>query len=394
MSALQGVRALDVSTVIASPFAAGLFADFGAEVIKIEMPKKGDPFRGLGPYHKGEGVRWACMGRNKKSVTLDLHHQEGKDIFLELVSKSDVIFENFRVGTLDRWGLDMETLKKANPDIIVIRVTGYGQSGPYKDKAGFGTPATAFSGMTYITGHADKHPVSPSFSLADYIAGLYAAMSAAMALYHRDAKGGKGQEVDVSLYEGIFRMQEILVADYTLNNVIRERKPHLSGTSSPGGTFETKDGKWVVLVCSTDKTFEYLTNAMDRRDLLEKYALNKIRLENDDFINSLVADWIASLQYDELKHIADTEGVPVNLIYSIEDIMQDPHYKARQNIISMPHENFGQIQMPGITPVFSETPGEVKWAGAKLGEHTQEVLKSMLGKSQEEIDALYEAGII
>ncbi|WP_024955832.1 CaiB/BaiF CoA transferase family protein [Sulfurospirillum arcachonense] len=394
MSALTGIRVLDVSTVIASPFAAGLFADFGAEVIKIEMPKKGDPFRGLGPYHKGEGVRWASMGRNKKSVTLDLHFEEGKNIFLELVAKSDIIFENFRVGTLDKWGLDIETLKKFNPDIIVVRVTGYGQSGPYKNKAGFGTPANAFSGMTYITGHEDRPPVSPSFSLADYIAGLYAAMSAMMALYHRDALGGKGQEVDVSLYEGIFRMQEILVADYTLNSVIRERKPSLSGTSSPGGTFQTKDGKWIVLVCSTDRTFEYLTNAMNRRDLLEKFTLNKTRLENDVYINGLVNDWVMSLSYEELKTISDKEGVPVNLIYSIEDIMNDPHYKARQNIISMPHKSFGEIQMPGITPVFSETPGEVKWSGPELGEHTDEVLSSLLHKTQEQIASLKEAGII
>jgi len=394
MSTLKGIRVLDVSTVIASPFAAGLFADFGAEVIKIEIPKKGDPFRGLGPYHKGEGVRWATMGRNKKSFTLDLHFSEGKKIFLDLVAKSDIIFENFRVGTLDKWGLDIKTLKKANPDIVVVRVTGYGQSGPYKNKAGFGTPATAFSGMTYITGHEDRPPVSPSFSLADYIAGLYAAMSAMMALYHRDALNGKGQEIDVSLYEGIFRMQEILVADYTLNQNIRERKPSLSGTSSPGGTFKTKDGKWIVLVCSTDKTFEYLTNAMDRKDLLEKYTLNKVRLENDEFINGLVRDWVTSLSYEELKATSDKEGVPVNLIYSIEDIMNDPHYEARENIISMPHKSFGEIQMPGITPVFSETPGEVKWAGPELGEHTEEILSSLLGKSQEQIASFKEAGII
>ena len=394
MTTLDGVRILDVSTVIASPFAAGLLADFGAEVIKVEMPKVGDPFRGLGPYHNGEGVRWAAMGRNKKCITLDLHLEEGKKIFLELVAKSDLIFENFRVGTLDKWGLDIETLKKANPDIIVVRTTGYGQTGPYKDKAGFGTPATAFSGMTYITGHEDRPPVSPSFSLADYIAGLYAAMSAMMALYHRDALHGKGQEVDISLYEGIFRMQEILVADYTLNHVIRERKPNLSGTSSPGGTFQTKDGKWIVLVCSTDKTFEYLTHAMNRRDLLESYSHNKARLENDDYINGIVRDWVKSITYAQMKEIADKDGVPVNLIYSIEDIMQDPHYQARNNIITFPHKNFGEIQMPGITPVFSETPGEVKWIGPELSEHTEEVLHGLLGKSNEEIALLRTNNVI
>lgn len=394
MSLLKNVRVLEVSTVIAAPFAAGLMADFGAEVIKIEMPSKGDPFRGLGPYKDGKGVRWSAMGRNKKCISLDLHYDEGKKAFLEMVAKSDLIIENFRVGTLDKWGLDMETLQKANPDIIVVRVTGYGQTGPYSSKAGFGTPATAFSGMTYITGHEDRPPVSPSFSLADYIAGLYAAMSAMMALYHRDALNGTGQEVDVSLYEGIFRMQEILVADYHLNNNIRERKPKLSGTSSPGGTYKTKDGTWVVLVCSTDKTFEYLCNAMDRRDLLEKYSKNRERLQDDKYMDELITDWMNSLDFKEMKEIADREGVPVNLVYSMEDIVNDAHYQARNNILEFPDETFGTVKMPGITPVFSKTPGEVKWTGPSMGEHNDEVFKELLGYSQEKIDSMKEKKII
>jgi formyl-CoA transferase len=390
MSALKGLRVIDISTVIAAPFAAGLLADFGAEVIKIEMPGKGDPFRGLGPYHDGKGVRWSAMGRNKKCITLDLHFEEGKKIFLDLVSKSDLIIENFRVGTLDKWGLDMETLKKANPDIVIVRVTGYGQTGPYKDQAGFGTPATAFSGMTYITGHEDKPPVSPSFSLADYIAGLYAALSALIALYNRDALSGHGQEVDVSLYEGIFRMQEILVADYYLNNNIRERKPKLNGTSSPGGTYKTKDGKWIVLVCSTDKTFEYLTNAMNRRDLLEKFSKNRERLKEDTFMDQLVSEWVSNLKFNELKEIVDREGVPVNLIYSIEDIFNDPHYEARNNIIEMSDPIFGKIKMPGVTPVFSETPGSVEWVGPELGAHNNEIFKGLLDLNDELINELKE----
>ncbi|MBN2286314.1 MAG: CoA transferase [Tissierellales bacterium] len=394
MSALMGVRVLDISTVIAAPFAAGLMADFGAEVIKIEMPQKGDPFRGLGPYHKGQGVRWAAMGRNKKCITLDLHFDEGKKILLDLVAKSDVLIENFKTGTLDKWGLSMETLKKVNPKIVVVRVTGYGQTGPYSHKAGFGTPATAFSGMTYITGHPDKPPVSPSFSLADYIAGLYAAMAAMMALYHRDIISGKGQEVDVSLYEGIFRMQEILVADYSLNGNIRERKPTLSGTSSPGGTYQTKDGKWVVLVCSTDKTFEYLTNAMKRRDLLDKYSKNEARLKNDDYIDEIVRTWVKNMNFSEMKKIADDEGVPVNLVYSIQDIFSDEHYQFRNNIIEVQCDKLGGVKMPGITPVFSETPGEVKWAGPELGEHNDDIYKGLLELDDEYLKLLKSKNII
>ncbi|MBV1756394.1 MAG: CoA transferase [Dethiosulfatibacter sp.] len=394
MSTLKGVRVLEVATVIAAPFASGLLADFGAEVIKVELPGIGDPFRGLGPYHKGKGLRWASMGRNKKCITLDLHLEEGKKIFLELVSKSDILVENFKTGTMSKWGLDIKTLREANPGIIVTRVTGYGQSGPYKNKAGFGTPSTAFSGMTYITGHPDKPPVSPSFSLADYIAGLYAAMSSVMAIYNRDFLNGDSQEIDVSLYEGIFRMQEILIADYDLNKNIRERKPNLSGTSSPGGTYKTKDGKWVVLVCSTDKSFEYLTNAMDRRDLLEDYSKNITRLKNDGYIDKIVSDWISNLNYKEMKTIADKEGVPVNLIYSIEDIFNDEHYKERNNIMEVPCEDFGTVKMPGITPVFSETPGEIKWAGPEIGEHNDEVYKELLGYSDEYLEELKLKNII
>ena len=285
MSLLAGIRVLDVSTVIAAPFAAGLMADFGADVIKVEMPEGGDPFRRLGPYHNGEGMRWASMGRNKRCVTLDLRKEKGKKIFLSLVAKSDVVIENFRTGTMDKWGIGYEILKEVNPKIIMCHVTGYGQTGPNAKMAGFGTPATAFSGMTYITGHKDRPPVSPSFSLTDYVSGLYAAMSTMMALYHRDVLNGGPQQIDVSLYESIFRMMEIPIADYHKNGIIRERSPKLSGTSSPGGTYKTKDDKWVVLVCSTDRTYEYLTKAMKRPDLLTDslYFTMKDRLAKDIF---------------------------------------------------------------------------------------------------------------
>lgn len=393
---LEGVRVLDVSTVIAAPFAAGLMADFGADVIKVEQPDGGDPFRKLGPYCGSEVLRWACMGRNKRCVTLDLRKDEGKKLFLQLVSQCDVLIENFRTGTLDKWGLDAETLRQANPNIIITRVTGYGQTGPYAHVAGFGTPATAFSGMTFITGYKDRPPVSPSFSLVDYITGLYAVMSTMMALYHRDALHGKGQEIDVSLYEGVFRMMEILVAEYHKNGRIRQRTPKLSGTSSPGGTYETKDEKWIVLVCSTDRTYEYLTRAMKRPDLLTNplFATMKSRVENDAAIDAIVREWIGSLTYADLKEIADGEGVPVSLVYSAEDIFTDPHYAARENIIEMPHPTLGTIKMPGITPVFSETPGQVKWVGPRLGEHNQEVYSELLGLNNEQLQQLQSEKII
>ena len=396
MSLLSGLRVLDVTTVIAAPFAAGLMADFGADVIKVEMPNGGDPFRKLGPYHKGESMRWATMSRNKRCVTLDLRSPKGKEIFLAMVKKSDVIIENFRTGTLDKWGLNYETLKKANPRIIVTRITGYGQTGPNAHTAGFGTPATAFSGMTYITGYKDRPPVSPSFSITDYISGLYAAMSTMMALYHRDCLHGVPQEIDVSLYESLFRMMEILCADYHKNGIIRERNPKLSGTSSPGGTYQTKDGKWVVLVCSTDRTWEYLTVAMQRPDLRTNplYATMKDRVANDASLNQIVSDWIASFDYAPLKELVDKEGVPVNLVYSIADIFADEHYAAREDILEMPHPTLGSIKMPGIVPKFSETPGEVKWVGPELGAHNNEVYGELLGFSPEQVADLKKEGVL
>jgi len=396
MGMLTGVKVLDLSTVIAAPFCAGLMADFGAEVIKIEQPKGGDPFRRLGPYHGDDAMRFACMGRNKKSITLDLRTPKGKELFLKMVEKVDVVVENFRTGTLKKWGIDYTEMVKHNKDIIVTHVTGYGQTGPYAKLPGFGTPVTAFSGMTYITGYPDRPPVSPSFSLTDYIAGLYACFSTMMALYHRDALHGEGQEVDISLYEGIFRFMEILCADYDKNGIIRERRPKLSGTSSPGGTYQTKDGKWAVLVCSTDRTWEYLTTAMGREDLRTHPHFNtmKNRVANDDELDAIMRNWISTYDYAALKEKADTAGVPINLIYSIADIFEDPQYAARHDIVTMPHPKLGSIKMPGIAPVFSKTPGEIKWVGPELGAHNAEVYKEFLGLDEKTLDMLKEEGTI
>jgi len=395
-AALEGVRIIDASSVIAAPFGATLLADFGADVIKVEMPDSGDAFRGLGPFHKGEALRWAAMGRNKRCITLDLRAPEVKDVFLKLIAQSDVLIENFRTGTLDKWGLDYQTLKQANPKIIVVRVTGYGQTGPYKHLAGFGTPATAYAGLTYLQGYPDRPPVSPPFSLTDYVCGIYAAMSAAIALYYRDAKNGAGQEIDLSLYEGIFRMFEFLVAEYDKNGVIRERKPFMSGSSSPSGTYQTKDGKWVVLVTSTDRTFVHLAKAMGREDMLEdeRFNINAARLKNHNLVDQIVGEWMSRYDYAEVKAILDKAGVPVNLINSIKDIFEDPHYWARESIIEVKHPTLGTIKMPGIVPKMSETPGEVKWVGPALGEHNKDVYCDLLGLSEAELSELKSKGVI
>ncbi len=394
--ALEGIRVLDASTVIAGPFGAALLGDFGADVIKIEMPGSGDSGRNMGPLYEGKSLRWAAFARNKKSITLDLRKEEGKNLFLKLVKKSDLIIENFRTGTLDKWGLDIQTIKKANPKIIVIRITGYGQTGPYAHLAGFGTPATAFSGLTYMTGYPDRPPVNPPISLCDYLAGLYSAFAAMVCVYYRDVNHGTGQEVDLSLYESVFRMLEGAIANYDIAGQITERRPSISGSASPSGTFKTKDDKWVVLVCSTDRTFEYFAHGIGRSDLLEdnRFNTNGARVKNNMLVEEIVIDWMSRHEYQEVKAILDKAGAPMSLVYSMEDIFEDPHYAARENIIEIEHPDFGTIKMPCVVPKLSAMPGKVKWGGPKLGAHNQDVYENLLGLTPEEIGDLKKREII
>ena len=394
---LEGIRILDLSTVIAAPFGATLLADFGADVIKVERPNVGDPLRNFGPYYEGEGLRWPGIARNKKSLTLDLRQEEGKEILRELVKKSDMIIENFRTGTLEKWGVGYEALKEINPDLVMIRVTGYGQTGPYAHKAGFGTPATAFSGFTYLHGYPDRPPISPSFSLTDYVTGIYVAFAAVTALYHRDCQEeGTGQFVDVSLYESMFRMMEFLVTDYDVTGTIKERSPGLSGHSAPAGNFLTKDGSWIILVTSSDKTFERLAKAMGREDMLtdERYSTNSVRLTRFEEVNGIVADWIRTKTKDELQTYLDECGVPMSQIYSIRDIFEDPQNKARENIVEVEHPRLGKVKIPGVVPKFSETPGSIRQIAPDLGEHTDEILKDIIGLDDESIAKLKEKKVI
>ncbi len=393
--ALEGLRVIDASTVIAGPFAATLLADFGADVIKLEMPATGDAVRAMGPLFEGSSLRWPTYGRNKKSLALDLRKERGKEVFLKLVAKSDVIIENFRVGTLDRWGLSYETLQQANPDIIVARITGYGQTGPYAHLAGFGTACTAFSGYTHLSGHPEMPPVSPPFSLADYIAGLYAVFAVMMCVYQRDRKGG-GQEADISLYEGIFRMLESFIGQYSKLGIVPERSPGINGAVCPMGTWQSGDGRWFVLVCATDKTFHYLAEAMGRPDMITdpRFAANSQRLQNSKEVEGIVVEWLRRHTWAEIKEALDKAGVPVSPIYSIQDCFEDPHYRERENIIEVLHPKFGKYHVPGITPKLSRTPGSIQWLGPDVGEHNTDVLTELLGMNDREVASLRENGVL
>ncbi|GAK03462.1 LOW QUALITY PROTEIN: L-carnitine dehydratase/bile acid-inducible protein F [Geomicrobium sp. JCM 19037] len=393
---LEGVTILDVSTMIAAPYGTALLGDFGADVIKVEIPGRGDTSRSVGPFSEdGEPLRWPGLSRNKRSLTLDLHQEEGVEILKKLARKSDILVENFRPGTLEKWGVGYDVLKEENPNLIMIRVSGYGQTGPYKEKAGFGTPATAFSGYTYLQGFTDRHPVSPPFSLTDYICGIYVAFAAVTALYNRDtSEEGSGKWL-TSLYETVFRMMEFLVAEYDQLQKVRERAPGLHGHSSPSGTFKTKDGHWVVLVTSTDTTFNRLANAMGREDMLEdpRYYTNAKRLENNDDTNQIVEDWIKTKDRKELLDHLDEYGVPVSPVMSIEDIFNDEQYRARENIVEVKHPRLGQIKVPGIVPKFEKTPGSIRTVAPDLGENNSEIL-SGIGFSEDEIVQLKSKNVI
>lgn len=393
---LEGVKILDVSTMIAAPFGTALLGDFGAEVIKVEIPGRGDTSRSVGPFKGEEPLRWPGLSRNKKSLTLDLHQEEGVAIMKKLAATHDILVENFRPGTLEKWGVGYDVLKEINPELIMIRVSGYGQTGPYHKKAGFGTPATAFSGYTYLQGFTDRHPVSPPFSLTDYICGIYVAFAAVTALYNRDiSEDGSGQMVDIALYETVFRMMEFLVAEYDQLEKIRERAPGLAGHSSPSGTFQTKDGHWVVLVTSTDTTFNRLAKAMDREDMLTdpRYHTNARRLENNDETNQIVEKWIAKLPREELLEKLDSYGVPVSPVMSIADIFENEQYKARENIVEVKHPRLGTIKVPGVVPKFEKTPGSIRSVAPDLGENNETILNS-LGFTGEEIQRFKERNVI
>ncbi|WNS77935.1 CoA transferase [Domibacillus sp. DTU_2020_1001157_1_SI_ALB_TIR_016] len=394
---LTGVQILDISTMIAAPFGATLLADLGAEVTKVELPNKGDTLRTVGPWKDGEPLRWPGLARNKKSITLNIHSEEGTAIFLKLIKDIDILIENFRPGTLEKWGLGYDVLKAVNPNLVMVRVSGYGQTGPYREKAGFGTPGTAFSGHTYLQGYPDRPPVSPSYSLLDYITGIYVAFAAVSALYHRDThEEAQGQVVEMGLYESIFRMLEFLIAEYDQNDKVRGRSPGLAGHSSPAGTYETKDGKYVVLVCSTDSTFDRLAAAMERTDMLEdeRYYTNAVRLQNDEEVQDIVREFIKGFTQKELQEKLDNFGVPVSPILSIEDIFNDPHYAARQNIVEVEHPRLGKVKVPNVVPNFSDTPGAIRYRAPELGEHNEEILVGKLGLSEAEMADLKAKGVI
>ncbi|RFU71469.1 CoA transferase [Peribacillus saganii] len=396
-NALKGLKVLEMGQLIAGPFAGRLFADFGAEVIKVENPKDGDPLRNWRVVEDGTSLWWYVQSRNKKSIALDLRQTEGQDIVKKLAMEVDIIIENFRPGTLERWGLGYEQLKKINPRLIMVRVTGYGQDGPYRDKAGFGSIGEAMGGLRYLTGYPDLPPTRVGISIGDSISALYAVIGSMMAVYHRDVKGtGQGQYVDVALYESIFSLMESMLPEFDRAGIIRERTGSILPGITPSNSYVCSDGKYVVIGGNGDGIFKRLMEAIGYPEYADdsRFENNASRSEHAEFLDQLIEQWTKEHSIDEVLQTLDQANVPAGSIYSIEDIVNDPHYQARGMIREVQVEGIGTLKVPGIIPKLSETPGEIDWVGPKLGEHTKEILSNTLKMTNKEIENLCQKGVL
>ena len=393
---LAGVRILDIGTRIAAPFAATLLADFGAEVIKVELPGTGDFMRTIGPFADGYSLWWAVDGRNKKSITLDLRKPRGQELFRDLVTHADVVVENFQPGTLEEWGLGYEALAEINPNLILTRASVYGQTGPYRDRPGLDRNGIGFGGLLYLTGYPDRPPVRPGVIVSDYLTAVFNALAIMIALYHRDVHRGGGQSVDLALYESVFRILEHTMAAYDRLGVVREREGNRLRNSAPLDNWETKDGKTICIVAAGDGLFPRLARALGREDLLADPRFSSLakRAAHGDEINGIVGAWCREHLAEEIEAIMLAAQVPVTRAYSIAEIAADPHYAAREDIVTVEDSVAGPLRMQGVYPRFSATPGRIERSAPRLGEHNEEVYCGLLGLDEEALAELAREGVI
>ncbi|MEQ8265167.1 CoA transferase [Pseudohaliea sp.] len=391
---LDGIRVLDVGNFVSGPYAASVLSEFGAEVIKIEYPVGGDPMRIMGTPTAREDstLFWLTEARNRKSVTLNLREPEGAELFRRLVAKCDVVVESFRPGTMESWGLGWDVLHGVNPGLVMLRVTGYGQTGPYKDHRGFSHLAHAFGGLAYLCGFPGQAPTIPGPNpLADYMVSLYGVIGILLALRHRK-KTGRGQYIDIGSYEAVFRQLDEMASAYGAFGKIREREGSGTVIACPHGHFRTLDDKWVAIACTSDKMFARLAEgAMDKPELASDsaYGLKQKRLEAREEVDQIVGEWTASMTRDELIEKALAADVPIGALNSIEDIFADPHFRARENLVTLTDPDIGEVTVPGVIPRLSETPGRIENLGPPLGNMTEQVLRELLGLSREEIASLH-----
>ena len=395
---LDGIRVVDVGNFLAGPHAASIFGEFGAEVLKVEHPIAGDPMRRFGTATPREDatLKWLSEARNRRSVTIDLRQKEGVRLFLELLAKSDVLVENFRPGTMEEWGLGWPVIHEANPRLVMLRVSGYGQTGPYRRRSGFAHIAQAFGGLSFLCGFPGETPVlAGTVPLGDYIASLYGAIGVLIALRHVEATG-RGQLIDVGIYEAVFRVLEEIAGVYGAHGKIREREGSGSFVACPHGHFRTKDDKWIAIACTTDKMFERLSVAMGQPELSSSglYGDQRKRLAARDTVNAIVIEWVGSLTRDEVMERCLAEEVPVGKVNSIADIFEDEQFAARDNLARVAVEGVGEVVVPNVVPRLSATPGRIDSLGPALGDATEAVLRDLLGKTAAEVGELRKRRVV
>ena len=392
---LSGLKVLEMGTLIAGPFAAKTLADFGADVIKIEAPTTGDPLRSWRTAEGTTSVWWHVQARHKKSVAIDLRQQAGQDLVRQLALEADVVIENFRPGTLEKWGLDFETLSKVNPKLIMLRISGYGQTGPKRDLAGFGVVAEAMGGFRYITGMPGQAPVRPGISIGDSLSALHGVIGILLALYHRAAHGGQGQMIDVALYESVFNMMEGAVPEYDRLGVIREPAGSAIQGIAPTNAYPCVDGRYALIAGNGDGIFKRLMAAIGRADLAEDpdLARNPGRVVQMDRIDAAISVWTGTRTLEEVLQVMGEAGVPAGKAYTVKDIVEDDHYQARGMLQTVQLNDGSALKVPGVVPKLSKTPGRAVAGGPDLGQHTEEVLAS-IGVSPEQFRLLKEKGII
>ena len=398
---LKGLKVLDLSIIVAGGTATSLLADFGAEVVKVERPGSGDPLRNWGPFANGVSLWWKVHSRNKKSITLNLAETEGQELLKKLALQADLLVEGFRPGAMERWGLGPDDLREINPSLIMVRFSGFGQTGPYKDRPGFGTIAECMSGYVGMTGFSDSPPVLPPIPLADELAGVFGAMSGMMALYHRDARGpgengGKGQVIDVSLFEPLFRLCIPHVTMYDLLGINRERVGNDFPDAAPRSLYQTGDQGWLGLSATSQNTFEGLARSMGMPELIgnPEFKDNAARMENRDSLNDVLNDWLGKRTTSEIMEQMIPAGGVVGPVYDAARIVEDPHYRERGDILELDDPELGKTKMVGVVPKFSETPGAVEHAGPTLGEHNNHIYGSWLGYDEEQVEELAGRGVI
>lgn len=393
---LGGLRVLEFGSLLAGPFCGQILADFGAEVIKCELPGSGDPMRDWGRERAcGKSLWWPIVARGKKSVTVNLREPQGQDLVRRMADHADIVIENFRPGTMERWNLGYEQLSKNNPGLIMVRVSGYGQDGPYSARAGFGAIGEAMGGLRYVVGDPRTPPSRVGISIGDSLAAMFAAIGALVAVRAREVTG-RGQIVDSAIYEAVLGLMESLIPEYVFAGYIRERTGSVLPNVAPSNIFESSDNKMVLIAANQNTVFSRLCEAMGRPELAteERFASHTARGANQAVLDEIIGAWTATLDAAALLSALHAAGVPAGETYRAPEMLTDPHFAARNAITAVPHPDFGEFPMQNVVPKLSETPGKIRWAGPPLGEHTDEVLQDLLGLSDEELSPLRVAGII